>query len=148
MKSFLTARAATVALAVFLAVRQAEAQSLARPIAGKGAEAKTLLIYANTRPAYWLADGLESLKLRLHRVATRLETVAVSNAGPDRVAGAAYLVVYCPQFFPDLPQDFLQRIAEASQPVLWIGFGADKLAELVPFQGQYEVSAFAVGSSV
>ena len=61
MKSFLTARAATVALAVFLTMRQAAAQSLARPIAGQGAEAKTLLAYANTRPAYWLADGLESL---------------------------------------------------------------------------------------
>jgi len=148
MKSFLTARAATVALAVFLTMRQAAAQSLARPIAGQGAEAKTLLAYANTRPAYWLADGLESLKLRLHRVASRLETVAIPNAGPDRVAGAAYLVVYCPQLFPDLPKDFLQRIAQASQPVLWIGFGADKLAELVPFQGQFEVSAFAAGSPV
>jgi hypothetical protein len=119
-----------------------------RPEAGMGAGARTLLLYANSYPAYTLADGLESLKLRLQRVSTRVESVAVSNAASNQVAGADYLVVYCPQCFPELPRAVLQWIVESKRPLLWIGFGADQLAERAPFKGQFEVSAFAAGSAV
>ena len=86
MRAFPTARVETILLALLLALCASAAQPLVRPVAGKGAEATTLLLYANTRPAYALVDGLELLKLRLHRVATRVETVAVSDAAPDLVA--------------------------------------------------------------
>ncbi len=148
MRGFPTARVAFGRLALLLAVCQVAAQTLVRPVASSGAEAKTLLVYANTRSAYALADGLEALKLHLLRVATALETVAVSNAVPERVASASHLVVYCPQYFPDLPRDVLRLLAEANKPVLWIGFGADQLAEFAPFKGRFEVSDFAAGYAV
>ena len=148
MKTSATARVVAVLIAFLSGAHQGLAQPVARPVAGKGSEAKTLLVFANARPAYSLADGLESLRLHLQRVATRLETVTVSNAAPDRIAGVDYLVVYCPQPFPDLSRDFLRSIVEANKPVLWIGFGADNLARLSPFNGQFEISAFAAGNAV
>ena len=148
MRAFPTTRVANVLLALLLEVRASAAQPPTRPTAGKGAEATTLLLYANTRPAYALADGIELLKLRLQRVATRVETVAVADATPDRVARADYLVVYCPQYFPGLPKEVLQSIAETNKPVLWVGFGADQLAELAPFKGRFEISPFAAEGAV
>jgi len=148
MRAFPTARVTRVLLAVLLAVRAGAARPLTRPAAGKGAETTTLLLYANTRPAYALADGLELLKLRLHRVATHVETVAVADATLDRVVQADYLVVYCPQYFPDLPKDVLLWMAKTDKPVLWVGFGADQLAELAPFKGRFEISPFAAADAV
>src|SRR5204862_141050 len=138
----------TVSLSLLLAVGQSAAQSFTRPVPGRGVGVNTLVVYTHTRPAYSLADGLESLKLRLHRVTTRLETVSISKVAPDRIADADYLVVYCPRLCSDLPKDFLRVIAETNKPVLWIGFGADQLAELVPFKGRFESSAFAAGTAV
>jgi uncharacterized protein YdaL len=137
-----------VLIAISLTVLQAAPETSMRPAAGAGTEARTLVFYASTRPAYSLANGLEALKLHLQRVATRLETLAISNATPDRVAGADYIVVYCPQFLPDTSTDFLRLIAGANKPVLWIGHGADKLAELAPFKSQFDVTAFAAGRGV
>ena len=147
MRAFPTARVETILLALLLALCASAAQPLVRPVAGKGAEATTLLLYANTRPAYALVDGLELLKLRLHRVATRVETVAVSDAAPDLVARADYLVVYCPQYFPELPKDLLERVGQGDKPVLWVGFGADQLAGLAPFKGRFEISPFSAANA-
>jgi hypothetical protein len=141
------ARGATVLVALLLAASRAAAQSPARPVAGKGADSTTLLLYANARPAYALADGLEALKLRLQRVATRLGTIAFSNATPARIEGADYLVVYCPQYFPELPTDVLHFIAETKKPLLWVGFGADQIAECAPFKGRFETSAFPAANA-
>ena len=145
---FTAVRRPTVWFAILLAVSQAAAQSTARPVAGKGAQANTLLVYANARRAYSLVDGLESLKLRLERVATHLDCVALSNAVPERIWGADYVVVYCPQICSELPKDFLRRIAGTNRPVLWVGFGADQLEQWVPFKEQFEVSPFAAGTAV
>ncbi|MFM2083043.1 MAG: hypothetical protein RL380_1734, partial [Verrucomicrobiota bacterium] len=49
------------------------AQPLARLNSAKGADAKTLVIYSETRAAYSLADDLTALKLQLRRVAGSLE---------------------------------------------------------------------------
>src|SRR5439155_9215421 len=145
---FTAVRRPTVWFAILLAVSQAAAQSTARPVAGKSAQANTLLVYANARRAYSLVDGLESLKLRLERVATHLDCVALSNAVPERIWGADYVVVYCPQICSELPKDFLRRIAGTNRPVLWVGFGADQLEQWVPFKEQFEVSPFAAGTAV
>src|SRR5881397_2854468 len=51
---FTAVRRPTVWFAIILAVSQAAAQSPARPVAGKGAQANTLLVYANARRAYSL----------------------------------------------------------------------------------------------
>jgi len=133
--------------AVSLAALQAATEAPMRPVAGAGAEARTLVFYANTRPAYSLANGLEALKLHLQRVATRVEVMVISNATPDRVAGADYIVVYCPQSLPDMSNDFLHSIAGANKPVLWIGYGADRLAEMAPFKGQFDISEFTAARS-
>lgn len=147
MKPSATARIMMLLNVVSLAALQAAADAPMRPIAGAGAEARTLVCYANTRPAYSLANGLEALKLHLQRVATRLEVMAISNATPDRVAGVDYIVVYCPQSLPDISHDFLRSIAGANKPVLWIGYGADRLAEMALFKGQFSVSAFTAARS-
>jgi uncharacterized protein YdaL len=44
-----------------------------------------------------------------------------------------------------LPAAFLQGIAEARQPVLWVGFGAEQLAERPPFRGQFQISEEPTG---
>src|SRR6059036_3400468 len=65
---------------VFVSVAPAFAAGLTRPASGKGADAKTLLVYTDTRAQYSMSEGIEVLRLQLRRVATQLESVAVSNA--------------------------------------------------------------------
>ena len=114
-----------------------------RPVSGKGPDARTLLIYADERPAYSLADGLERLSLQLRRVATRLESVPAKEATSNKLAQADYLVVFCPQSAPELGTNLLQAVATAKQPVLWIGFGADRLETDPTFKNQFQVSTFS-----
>jgi uncharacterized protein YdaL len=114
-----------------------------RPVSGQGPEARTLLVYADERSAYSLADGLERLSLQLRRVDTRLESVPTKEATSNKIAQADYLVVFCPQGDPRLGTNLLQAIATAKQPVLWVGFGADQLQTAVPFKDQFQVSGFS-----
>src|SRR5258705_309463 len=107
-----------------LAMGALAAPSLVRPAADKGVDAKTLLVFSARHTAYSLSDNLELLKLQLQRVATRLETVTISEATPEKLASADYLVIFCPQPSPELSKDLLLAIANAKQPLLWIGFGA------------------------
>ncbi len=81
-----------------------------RPLSGKGAGATTLVIYTDTRTAFSLGDLLALLQMQLQRVATRVETSAVSEATPAKLAAADYLVVFCPQSSPLLATNFLQAI--------------------------------------
>jgi hypothetical protein len=83
---------------------------------------------------------LEVLRLQLRRVATRLESVAVSNATPERIARADYVVLFCPQSRPALPTNFLYSLTNLQRPLLWVGYGADQLEELAPFQGEFVFS--------
>lgn len=114
---------------------------LSRPLAGKGADARTLVVYAGTRTPYSLGDTLESLKLQLQRVATRLETMPISEAVSNKLAAADYLAIFCPQPAPALSTNFLTTVAELKQPILWIGFGMEQLERFPPFTNQFEISA-------
>lgn len=114
--------------------------SVARPLSARGPEARTLLIYSDTRAQFSMSEGLEVLRLQLRRVATQIESLAVSNVTPEKIAGADYVVIFCPQSRPALPTNFLHSLTNLSQPVLWIGFGANELQELPPFQGEFVFS--------
>src|SRR5215207_220740 len=50
-----------------------------RPLSARGADAKTLLIYSDTRAQFSMSEGLEVLRLQLRRVATQIESLSVSN---------------------------------------------------------------------
>ena len=89
MKVIAAARVTTVSLSLLLAVGQSTAQSFTRPVPGRGVGVNTLVVYTHTRPAYSLADGLESLKLRLHRVTTRLETAVAQDCEAAPVSRVA-----------------------------------------------------------
>lgn len=133
--------AACVLLASMCSVN---AQSfLNRPVAAKGADAKTLVVYSETRAAYSLADDLTAVKLQLRRVAGQLEAVSAQQVDTNKLAAADYVVVFCPQPFPLLPAPVLEAVAHSAHPVLWIGYGADQLARLPEFAGQFEVAPFA-----
>src|SRR6266566_4532102 len=114
-----------------------------RPNAAKGPGATTLLIYAEQRSSYSLADSLALLKMQLQRVATRLETIPLGQVTSSKLSEADYVVVFCPQSAPALTSNLFYSVTNATQPLLWIGFGADQLEGLEPFSGQFEVSAFA-----
>ena len=123
-----------------LVMPNARSANLSRPLAGKGPEAKTLLVYAATRTAYSLGDTLELMKLHLQRVATHLETVSLSEVSSNKIAAADYLVIFCPEPAPKLGTNFLKAVAGRKGPVLWIGFGADHLDTLPAFPWVFEVS--------
>lgn len=114
--------------------------AVARPLSARGADAKTLLIYSDTRAQFSMSEGLEVLRLQLRRVATQIESLSVSNATPEKIAAADYVVIFCPQSRPALPTNFLHSLTNLSQPVLWVGFGANELEELPPFQGEFVFS--------
>jgi uncharacterized protein YdaL len=118
--------------------------AVTRPLSGKGAEAKTLLLYSATRTAYSMGDALELMKLHLNRVATRLETVSISDVNADKISGADYLVVFCPEPLPKLGTNFLKAVAVRKTPVLWVGFGADQLDTVPNFPWVYEISPTAM----
>ncbi len=135
------------ALALFLVAEGFAAPPL-RPLSGKGAGATTLVVYADTRTAFSLGDLLGLFKMQLQRVATRVETSAASEATPAKLAAADYLVVFCPQSAPLLTTNFLQAVAAATQPVLWVGFGLDQLESVPPFQGEFKFSAVPAAKPV
>src|SRR5258705_5010926 len=128
----------TALLIVFAA--SAFAAPLGRPTSAKGGASKTLLVYSDTRAPYSLSEGLEVLRLQLCRVATQVESVAISNATTAQIAAADYVVVFCPQSRPVLPTNFLHSLTNLERPLLWVGFGANELEELPPFQGQFVLS--------
>jgi uncharacterized protein YdaL len=109
----------------------------ARPQPAGGPDSTTLLIYADTRARFSLGEGLEVLRLQLRRMATHLESVAVSNATPEKLAAADYVVVFCPQARPSLPTNFLHALTNRHRPLLWVGYGANELEDLPPFQGDF-----------
>jgi uncharacterized protein YdaL len=119
------------------------AQPLARLNSAKGADAKTLIIYSETRAAYSLADDLSALKLQLRRVAGQFEAIPAAQADAAKVSAADYVVVFCPQPFPKLDAGLVQVLAQTDKSVLWVGYGADQLAKLPPFKNQFNVSPFA-----
>lgn len=138
--------ASLIAGSLIIATLPAKGQSaslLQRPVAAKGAVAKTLVVYSETRAPYSLADDLAALKLQLRRVAGQLETVAATQADPAKLAVADYLVIFCPQPFPALSAPLLEAIARSSAPVLWVGYGADQLTHLPQFAGQFDIAPFA-----
>lgn len=112
----------------------------ARPLSGKGEGAKTLLIYSDTRAQFSLSEGLEVLRLQLRRVATEVESVAVSNATPEMIKNADYVVVFCPQSRPGLTTNFLHSLTNRAGQTLWVGFGANELEELRPYAGEFVFS--------
>ncbi|MFM2081845.1 MAG: hypothetical protein RL380_536 [Verrucomicrobiota bacterium] len=133
-----------VALTVVLvSAARTQAQPLARLTSAKGADAKTLVIYSETRAAYSLAEDLAALKLQLRRVAGSLEAIPAAQADAAKVAAADYVVVFCPQPFPKLDAGLVQVLAQTDKPTLWVGYGADLLAKLPPFKSQFNISPFA-----
>ena len=114
-----------------------------RPLSAKGADAKTLVVYTETRAPYSLADELAALKLQLRRVDSRLEAVSAQQVDTNTLAAADYIVVFCPQPFPALHASLLEAIARSSHPVLWVGYGADQLTRLSQFDGQFAIAPFA-----
>jgi uncharacterized protein YdaL len=118
-----------------------------RPPAGQGPDAKTLLVYSDTRTRYSLGDAVAAMKLQLLRVDTKLETIAADAVTPRQVAAADYVVVFCPQASPALSKPFLQSIADTRRPVLWVGYGAERLEKLPPFQSEFAVSAEATATT-
>jgi uncharacterized protein YdaL len=116
---------------------------LRRPVPDKGVEARTLLVYTDTRTPYSLADGVVALKLQLRRFNMKLETVPVSEFDSNKLAAADYVVVFCPQPFPPLTEELCQAVAAGKRPILWVGYGADQLEQLPPFEGQFSVTPFA-----
>jgi uncharacterized protein YdaL len=129
-----------IACWIVVCAAAASGADLARPHPAGGPDATTLLIYADTRARFSLGEGLEVLRLQLRRVATRLESVAVSNATPESIARADYVVVFCPQSRPALPTNLLQSLANLHRPLLWVGFGANELEHLPRFQGEFVFS--------
>lgn len=140
---------AIIALALLATLEKGSAQSLLnRPVAAKGAAAKTLIIYSETHASYSLADDLAGLKLHLRRVAGQLDAVAAQQLDPNQLAAADYLVVFCPQPFPALPAALLETIAQSPRPVLWVGYGAEQLAHQPQFDGQFDIAPFAAAKPV
>jgi uncharacterized protein YdaL len=121
---------------------------LTRPLSAKGAAARTLLMYSDTRAPYSLSEGLEVLRLQLSRVATQVEGVAITNVTPEQISAADYLVVFCPQSRPLLPTNVLHSLTNLERPLLWVGFGASELEDLPPFQGQFVFSKLYTEKSV
>lgn len=132
---------------LFSLVPAARAQISGRPSPAAGAGAKTLVAYSSTHTTYSLADDLNALKIQLRRVATQVEAVPVTQADAAKIAAADYTVVFCPQPLPKLSEDFLKAVAQSSKPVLWVGYGADQLAQQPEFKGQFTVSEFASSQS-
>jgi uncharacterized protein YdaL len=116
-----------------------------RPVPQKGENALTLVVYAARRSAFSLGNELEAFNLQLRQVETRLECIPVEAATPERLHAADYVAVFCPQDSPQLPAEFLRAVAEAPQPVLWVGHGAEQLTELPAFRGQFEISGEGTG---
>ncbi len=136
--------AQTAVLALFSLQCMAGPQSVFnRPLSAKGADAKTLVVYTETRAPYSLADELAALKLQLRRVDSRLEAVSAQEADANKLAAADYIVVFCPQPFPVLPASLLEAIAHSLHPVLWVGYGADQLTRLPEFDGRFAIAPFA-----
>ncbi|HTI97603.1 MAG TPA: DUF2334 domain-containing protein [Dongiaceae bacterium] len=127
------------------ALSPATAQSLSCPAPGRGAGAKTLVVYAATRQAFSLADDLAALKMELRRVATTVTAVPVTAADPNQMLAADYLVIFCPQPLPRLPAPLLQAVAARTNAVLWVGYGAEELGRLPEFKGQFLVTPYAAG---
>ena len=119
------------------------AQPLKLSVAGAGADAKTLVIYTGTHTPYSLADDLAALNLQLRRVATDLKAVPAVQADPQSIAEADYVVLFCPQPFPELSDAQLQAITNRQKPVLWVGYGADELETMPSFAGQFKTATFA-----
>ena len=132
-----------VAVVLLAAAAHTNAQILQRLPSAKGADAKTLVIYSETRAAYSLADDLTALKLQLRHIAGQLEAIPASQADAAKISAADYVVVFCPQPFPKLDAGLLQIIAQTDKPTLWVGYGGDQLAKLPPFKGQFNISPFA-----
>jgi hypothetical protein len=125
-------------LVVWIAPFLAAGQLRDRPVAARGAEAKTLVLFGHTRSAYSLGNDLALLELQLQRVAARLETRPFSEASSNQLAEADYIVVFCPQ--PDLlfPTNALLSLASLDKPLLWVGYGAEQLTNWPSIAGQVE----------
>jgi uncharacterized protein YdaL len=143
--SFLRNFLALICVSLLLAsLPVANAESfLTRPATAKGADAKTLVIYSETRSPYSLANELTALKLQLRRVASQLDTVLAAKVDTNQLAAADYVVVFCPQPFPNFAPEILEALAHSVRPVLWVGYGADQMARLPEFKGQFDVAPFA-----
>src|SRR3989338_6761183 len=77
--------------------------SLARPVPGRGADSQTLLVYSRTVTPYSLSDNIEVLSCQLRRVMTRLTSISSDEVTDEMIAKADYLVIFCPQPNPRLP---------------------------------------------
>lgn len=110
-----------------------------RPQPAKGSN--TLVIHTQARTAYSLADALELLKIQLQHVDTRIQTIHLDQVSSNQIASANYLVIFCPQPASVFSNHFLQAIALARQPVLWIGFGMDQLETFTRFGRDFEASS-------
>jgi uncharacterized protein YdaL len=128
---------------VLVLVGNIQAQVLTPAISGQGKDIKTLIVYAGVHAPYSLADDLAALKLQLRRIAGTVEDIPVGQADVARISAADYVVIFCPQPFPEFAEPLLRAIAQRRKPVLWIGYGADRLEGLPPFEGKFKIAAFA-----
>lgn len=117
--------------------------SMARPLAGHGAETKTLVVYADSLRAYSLSDELEVLCCHLRRVDMKLRTLPLAKVRPHELAESDYVVVFCPRPEPKIPRDTLEAVFASGKSVLWVGYGAEECAPLSLFKGNFSVSPFA-----
>jgi len=119
------------------------APALDRPTSARGESARTLVVFSTARSAYSLGDELEFLKLELRRVATRVETAPADQVTSNQLAAANYLVVFCPQPEPLLGTNLLVAVAMTNRPMLWVGYGVERLTNLPPFAAQFELAQTA-----
>jgi hypothetical protein len=118
-----------------------------RPIPQAGSNAVTRVYYAGTRTPYSLGDHLETMRMQLLRVRTQVEMVPMARATGEGLGSSDYVVVFCPQPFPEIPGEFLHALSEGETPVLWIGYGMEGLREVESFAGVFEASAYSTGAS-
>lgn len=117
---------------------EAASFNASRPLAARGAGARTLVVYSATRSGYSTADELELLKLHLRRVATQIETASTTRVTTNQLAAADYLVVFNPQPNPDLGTNLWPVFWTTNKTVLWVGHGLEHINRLAELPSQFE----------
>ncbi|HXG49213.1 MAG TPA: DUF2334 domain-containing protein [Methylomirabilota bacterium] len=114
-----------------------------RPRPARASATRTTVIYTDSRAAYSLGNTLELIQAHLRRVSTVLHSVPVAAVSSNRLDPADYRVVFCPHPAPELPPAVLEAVGDTNVPVLWIGYGAERLRERAPFGGDFGLEQFS-----
>lgn len=114
-----------------------------RPAPAKGSGSRTLIVHTAARTPYALGHELEFLKLQLRRVQTQVETIATAEATSNKVAAADYLVVFSPTSGATISAELIALLVATRKPLLWAGFGIERLAEHPEFAGQFAAAPMA-----